>query len=231
MRRQDSFTWVELIVVLVIVAIVSCVLYPMFRSYFRAGKYPGASCQSNMKQLGIGICQYIQDYDNRYPIAKYWAAEIYPYEKSTGVYKCPLDPNTATTTTYPVSYAINKNMDRRKSSEIAETSVSVMACEFTSVSGNMTVPNDTASSVRTVGLEPGVGVWGDAQLGEKASAPTIHDPALMFLAADGHVKLLRPEKVAGGLSAASSKSPFRATPRAAAGSKAMGSRVLTFSIR
>jgi len=226
MDRQSGFTWVELVVVLVIVAIVACVL-PMFTR----PDHRGANCQSNMKQLGLGICQYIQDYDNRYPIAKYWASEVYPYEKSTGVYKCPLDPNTATATTYPVSYAVNKNMDRRKSSEIDDISVSVMACEFTSVSGNMTVPNDTASSAGTVGLDFGVGVWGNAQLGEKATAPTIHDPALMVLTADGHVKLLRPEKVAGGLNAASSKNRFRATPCAAAGTKAMESRILTFSIR
>jgi hypothetical protein len=95
----------------------------------------------------------------------------------------------------------------------------------------MTVPADTASSSSTVGLDRRVGVWGDAQLGDRATAPTIHDPGMLFLAADTHIKFLRPEQVSSGFNAASSTSPARATPLAAAGTKALGSSGLTFSIR
>jgi hypothetical protein len=107
----------------------------------------------------------------------------------------------------------------------------VLACEFTSVSGNMTIDSDTASSSSTVGLDTGVGVWGDAQLGSRAKKPTIHEPVVNFLALDGHVLSLRPEQVSSGVNAASSTESARATPLAAAGTAALGKLVLTFSIR
>jgi prepilin-type processing-associated H-X9-DG protein len=35
-----------------------------------------ASCQSNLKQIGLGVLQYVQDYDEKYPIA--WYSATYP---------------------------------------------------------------------------------------------------------------------------------------------------------
>jgi hypothetical protein len=95
----------------------------------------------------------------------------------------------------------------------------------------MMVPTDTASSSSTVGLDAGVGVWGNSRLGDKAVTSTIHDPWVVFLAADGHVEHLRPEQVSSGVNAASSTKPARGTPLAAAGTQALGKRTLTFSIR
>jgi len=187
-------------------------------------------CQSNLRQIGIGTIQYVQDYDQRYPVAKEWVSQLYPYEKSTGVFHCPNDPHMATSTTFPVSYAINRNVDRQTTDKLTASSVTVLACDYTSVSGNETVTNDTASSSNTDGSDKHIGVWGETQLGYKATMPTIHDPAVMFLATDGHVKALRPEQVSGGVNAKSSKN--RATPLFAAGTKAMGAgQVLTFSVR
>ncbi len=51
-----------------------------------------ASCQSNLKQIGLGLIQYTQDYDERYPLAtskgsEYgWAQEIQPYLKSLQIF-------------------------------------------------------------------------------------------------------------------------------------------------
>ena len=184
-----------------------------------------------MKQLAIALIQYNQDYDDRFPIAKYWAAEIYPYVKSTGVYHCPEDKSVATETAFPVSYAINRNVDREADTKFTDLSVTVLACNYTSVSGNVTHPNDIASSSRTCGLDIGASVWGDAPLGYKATARTIHDPFVMFLASDRHAKLLRPDQVSGGANVATSTSPMGAKPDAAAGTKALGIKTLTFSLR
>jgi len=189
-------------------------------------------CQSNLRQIGIGTIQYVQDYDQRYPVAKEWVSQLYPYEKSTGVFHCPNDPHMATSTTFSVSYAINRNVDRQTYDKLTDSSDTVMACEYTSVSGNETVPNDTASSSSTDGLDNHISVWGDTQLGYTTTVPTIHASCVMFLATDGHVKLLRPERVSGGVNAKSSKNPARATPHSAAGTKAMGKdQILTFSMR
>ena len=53
-----------------------------------------------MKQIGLGVLQYTQDYDESYPLAVWsntsnngtgWAVNIQPYVKSLQVYQCPSD--------------------------------------------------------------------------------------------------------------------------------------------
>lgn len=52
-----------------------------------------ASCQSNLKQIGLGMMQYAQDYDERYPLAAGgdigWANALLPYTKSAQLFQCP----------------------------------------------------------------------------------------------------------------------------------------------
>jgi prepilin-type N-terminal cleavage/methylation domain-containing protein/prepilin-type processing-associated H-X9-DG protein len=63
--RKKGFTLIELLVVIAIIALLAAILFPVFaRARENARK---ASCLSNMKQLGLGFAQYIQDYDSRYP--------------------------------------------------------------------------------------------------------------------------------------------------------------------
>jgi prepilin-type N-terminal cleavage/methylation domain-containing protein/prepilin-type processing-associated H-X9-DG protein len=62
---RRGFTLIELLVVIAIIAILAAILFPVFaRARENARK---ASCQSNLKQLGLGFAQYTQDYDGGYP--------------------------------------------------------------------------------------------------------------------------------------------------------------------
>jgi prepilin-type N-terminal cleavage/methylation domain-containing protein/prepilin-type processing-associated H-X9-DG protein len=75
LRNEKSevkgFTLIELLVVLAIIGILAAILFPVFaRARENARR---ASCMSNMKQMGMGVLQYIQDYDEHYPIAWYGA--------------------------------------------------------------------------------------------------------------------------------------------------------------
>jgi prepilin-type N-terminal cleavage/methylation domain-containing protein/prepilin-type processing-associated H-X9-DG protein len=108
-KSHKGFTLIELLVVIAIISILTAVLFPVFaRARENARR---ASCQSNLKQIGLGILMYTQDYDEKYPFAYistsqpspapssngvtfpsgtwYWQQVIYPYTKSTQLYICP----------------------------------------------------------------------------------------------------------------------------------------------
>src|SRR5438093_9492423 len=62
---RSGFTLIELLVVIAIIAILAAILFPVFgRARENARR---SSCQSNLKQLSLGMLQYTQDYDERFP--------------------------------------------------------------------------------------------------------------------------------------------------------------------
>ena len=97
-NRFSAFTLIELLVVIAIIAILAAILFPVFaRARENARR---SSCQSNLKQLGLGFAQYSQDYDERTVGETWttWTGNIYPYVKSVQVYACPSDPSDPTNT-------------------------------------------------------------------------------------------------------------------------------------
>src|SRR3954462_729560 len=65
LKNSPGFTLIELLVLIAIIAILAAILFPAFaRARENARR---ASCQSNLKQIGLGIMQYTQDYDERTP--------------------------------------------------------------------------------------------------------------------------------------------------------------------
>jgi prepilin-type N-terminal cleavage/methylation domain-containing protein/prepilin-type processing-associated H-X9-DG protein len=129
---RRGFTLIELLVVIAIIAILAAILFPVFaRARENARR---ASCQSNLKQMGLGMMQYVQDYDGYYPffstsgLTGYqasadlcalpgancagathdvkWAHLIQPYIKSTQLFVCPNTPG-ARSIGRNVSYGMN----------------------------------------------------------------------------------------------------------------------------
>jgi len=153
MKRQHGFTLIELLVVIAIIAILAAILFPVFAKVREKARQ--TSCLSNEKQLGLGFMQYVQDYDEMFPLASTWnnenqgwASRIYPYVKSTGVFKCPDDPTSQTTnlmgrgeTDYPVSYATNVNLGwSPNDATLTAPGSTVMLTEVTGCQAGITDP-------------------------------------------------------------------------------------------
>ena len=110
MKRKQGFTLIELLVVIAIIAILAAILFPVFQKVRENARR--ASCASNIKQLTLGLVQYSQDADEKFPEWRWdqnnevngvgskndgttlWINAIYPFVKSAGVYHCPDDSHT-----------------------------------------------------------------------------------------------------------------------------------------
>ncbi len=66
-RFPHGFTLIELLVVIAIIAILAAILFPVFSKVREKARL--TNCISNMKQQGLAVMQYVQDYDERYPIS------------------------------------------------------------------------------------------------------------------------------------------------------------------
>ena len=67
MEHRKGFTLIELLVVIAVSAIIAAILFPVLAEAREKARQ--ATCLSNCKQLGIACMMYLQDYDERYPLA------------------------------------------------------------------------------------------------------------------------------------------------------------------
>ncbi len=112
---KKAFTLIELLVVIAIIAILAAILFPVFgRARENARR---TSCLNNIKQIGLGLMQYSQDFDeilvpyrNTKPnpfasdpriasesqtrAASFFNQLLEPYTKSSQVFACPSNPNS-----------------------------------------------------------------------------------------------------------------------------------------
>ena len=90
-----GFTLIELLVVIAIIAILAAILFPVFAQ--ARAKARQTVCLSNMRQMGLGVLMYAQDYDETLPLAasatakgfQNWHDFVDPYVKTKQIWVCP----------------------------------------------------------------------------------------------------------------------------------------------
>jgi prepilin-type N-terminal cleavage/methylation domain-containing protein/prepilin-type processing-associated H-X9-DG protein len=218
--KRKGFTLIELLVVIAIIAILAAILFPVFaRARENARR---ASCQSNLKQIGLGIMQYTQDYDERLPgrFVGYdsgvtnvtWKTVIAPYIKSTQLFACPSNTRNANIggDGFPESYSCNGyDTDTANSANAVVGGRSPMPLISDSSPANrsggraLAEMNDVARTILVSeysgpATEMPVHIGVNDFLtwfGNAGGAPGVfpgHLGTVNFLFADGHVKALKP---------------------------------------
>ena len=167
LAARRGFTLIELLVVIAIIAILAAILFPVFAKAREKARQ--ISCVSNEKQIGLGILQYVQDYDEKYPgwvnnHGAGWANGIVPYTKSSQLFKCPDDSTTASNGYTVISYAANSNVaDAAGASQagLTSTAKTVLLFEDTGKTADLNLNiNNNGGFPQDVG-GAGIGLAGD----------------------------------------------------------------------
>lgn len=160
MNKNKGFTLIELLVVIAIIAILAAILFPVFAKVREKARQ--ATCQSNEKQIGLGILQYVQDYDEKFPggapgavqsaePGMGWAGAISPYIKSTGIFKCPDDTGSPVTTggftAYPISYAMNLYLGNEPQAVVQDPATIVLTSEVSGAVAYLSYSDEGLSEV------------------------------------------------------------------------------------
>ena len=192
---RRGFTLIELLVVIAIIALLAAILFPVFaRARENARK---SSCSNNMKQIGISMLQYVQDFDEVYPPTNDGGAQFMPflyvpYIKSAQVFKCP----SQSTANIGGSYGFNNNISKRAQADIPETSKLVVSMDVYFGGGGNKSPATTMTIngvvTPTYGLADDYTIWNGSGRVAGGNGMPRHLGANNMLYADGHVKTSPP---------------------------------------
>ena len=205
--RRRGFTLIELLVVIAIIAILAAILFPVFAKAREKARQ--SSCLSNVKQIMIGVLQYVQDYDERLPYGTgywfvpggsgsppdplLWSESLTPYVKNTQIFGCPSDGTQSMSTpwgTYNLSYCSNMNyrqLGYQSIAGLADAAKNVFMWDSESYNSYW-YPNDDTS-------------LGDVAYRPWTSAAFRHNEGVNCGFLDGHAKWFNRGGMKGGIAA------------------------------
>ncbi|MES2463214.1 MAG: DUF1559 domain-containing protein [Armatimonadota bacterium] len=177
--KRSGFTLIELLVVIAIIAILAAILFPVFAKAREKARQ--SSCASNMKQIGLALIGYTQDYDEKFPPAfsvapvagvnylANWGMDYTPAQgvivpsivgsfiKNRQIFNCPSGPRPVTvqatgiTTDGALAYRYNDLLAARSQAALAGVAQTILASESTGATVN---PNTALANNK---LRHGVG--------------------------------------------------------------------------
>lgn len=182
--KRKAFTFWEALVVVAILAIFAAIFIPPNAFRGPSENARRASCQSNLKQIGLAVIQYAQDAGGKAPpVANArggWTQLIFPYLKSEAVFQCPSASGNRTGTT-----------DYFTNARIAATSGQVRhhpTIVFTILGGDGADDQNSSYSLSQ---------WPAAWRKDESSPAWRHLDGANTLFVDGHVKWFKPERMFG----------------------------------
>ena len=195
--RRHGFTLIELLVVIAIIAILAAILFPVFARAREKAKQ--SSCLSNMKQIGLAVLSYAQDYDeflvrdcgyvaptvvfDTVPrVQFYWWEGLQPYMKNLQIMACPSESTRrvysggAPDSRYDIDYTINWLCQGRPLPDVTEPASTIFVVEGTNNYCRWFCgPPDTCQAA-----QPGNYAWTTGR----------HNGTSNYLFIDGHAKAL-----------------------------------------
>lgn len=136
--KRNGFTLVELLVVITIIGILVGLLLPAVQNAREAGRQ--ASCQNNLRQIGIAINAYAEVNEERFPATSggspkshTWVVRILPFIEMTNVYN---------------KYSTSHNWNAPENQEAINAHIPILHCASTQGEPNRldTIPGTTKTA-------------------------------------------------------------------------------------